>query len=428
MSSCYDMIIIGAGIAGLRVGIESLRLKPGMSCCILEKYNYYGGRVITFKKNVPGIGKIQWENGAGRIATSHHKVLSLFKKYKLHFVPIEGDSSYLPRSELQRETNVFSELYEAYVKPLYALPDHILRNHTLYELVEKTIGTSSAKAFFMRFPYFSEVYTLRADCAMRSFASEMGATESFGVCGEGLSSLIDGMVTEFISLGGVLLSQVEVTGITHHSLFSIHANEICPSAEKRYEKRVFHATTCVLALHRDAIKQISGVSGLPVLSKVRMMSLLRMYAVFPVIRGKSWFSDLHKTVTDDRIRYIIPMGKGSIMISYTDGKDASYWFRQGNAKSVEQQVITYIRRLFPDHTIPDPLFFKMHPWYQGCTYWLPGNFSVEEESYESLQPLKKDMPRLFMCGESFAVKQCWIESALDQADKLLSLAAFKSIK
>jgi hypothetical protein len=30
-----------------------------------------------------------------------------------------------------------------------------------------------------------------------------------------------------------------------------------------------------------------------------------------------------------------------------------------------------------------------------------------------------------MCGESFAVKQCWVESALVQADKLLESDVFK---
>jgi hypothetical protein len=32
--------------------------------------------------------------------------------------------------------------------------------------------------------------------------------------------------------------------------------------------------------------------------------------------------------------------------------------------------------------------------------------------------LSSKLPNLFMCGESFAVRQCWMESALDQADKL----------
>jgi hypothetical protein len=85
-----------------------------------------------------------------------------------------------------------------------------------------------------------------------------------------------------------------------------------------------------------------------------------------------------------------------------------------------------IRRLFPDSEIPNPIFFKFHPWYDGCTYWLPGKYSIEDESDKSLQPLKDTIPNLFMCGESFAVKQCWMESALEQADKLIKLQAFNN--
>ena len=69
--------------------------------------------------------------------------------------------------------------------------------------------------------------------------------------------------------------------------------------------------------------------------------------------------------------------------------------------------------------------FKQHHWYDGCTYWLPGTYNVEEESNKSLNPRPKSMPNLFMCGESFAVKQCWVESALVQADKLLESDTFR---
>jgi phytoene dehydrogenase-like protein len=54
----YDVIIVGAGIAGLRVGLQLLRHK--VSCCILEKYNYTGGRVVTFQTKLPKVGEVQW--------------------------------------------------------------------------------------------------------------------------------------------------------------------------------------------------------------------------------------------------------------------------------------------------------------------------------------------------------------------------------
>ena len=88
-------------------------------------------------------------------------------------------------------------------------------------------------------------------------------------------------------------------------------------------------------------------------------------------------------------------------------------------------VMTEIRDLFPERTIPDPIFFKQHPGYDGCTYWLPGNYNVREESFKSLHPMPITFPNLYMCGESFALKQCWMESAIDQADNLLDHSSFR---
>ena len=194
-----------------------------------------------------------------------------------------------------------------------------------------------------------------------------------------------------------------------------------------------HTKACVLALHAEAVSKIEGVKEINVLSHLKMTPLLRMYAVFPTKKGVSWFSGLNKIVTDSVVRYIIPVdaSRGIVMISYTDGKDAAWWMKQDESAgehgedNVKDIVMSEIRKLFPDRRIPDPIFFKQHPWYQGCTYWLPGNYNVEEESHKSLQPLADTMPNLFMCGESFAVKQCWIESALEQADTLVGLAAFQ---
>ena len=145
-----------------------------------------------------------------------------------------------------------------------------------------------------------------------------------------------------------------------------------------------------------------------------------MYAVFP--KG-NWSKKGHfknKIVTNNRIRYFIPMNNHTAMISYTDGKDAEYWLKQPEDK-VQEMVMKLVREWFPD--LPDPIFFKIHKWREGCTYWLPGEYDVEEESNKSLQPFPK-IP-LFFTGESFSESQCWIESALHQTEKLLHLPAFR---
>ena len=93
-------------------------------------------------------------------------------------------------------------------------------------------------------------------------------------------------------------------------------------------------------------------------------------------------------------------------------------------RMVRARVMQHIRALFPHRSIPDPLFFKTHTWKEGCSYWKPGHYDIFQESKASLQPLPKEMPGLFLCSESFAVLQCWIECAIEQADHLLALPSF----
>lgn len=419
----YNLVIVGGGIAGLRVGIESLKKKPGIHCCILEKYGYIGGRVVTYHKDIPGVGKVQWENGAGRISTSHKKVLSLMKKYGLSFIPIGDKVDFLDENTKEIESNDFTKLIDFYLKPISDLSSETLETHTLGELLDSVVGPKKAEEFYIQFPYYSEIHTLRADLALKSFGAEMGTYDGFGVCKEGLSALIEGMVGDFTRMGGEIIKNTEIVGV-RRGLDGDGVLVDCKSGV------VYSGKAVVLALHRDAVKGIRGVSGLDVLNHLEMTPLLRTYAVFPVKGGKSWFSGMNKIVTDSPIRYILPMdaSRGIVMISYTDGADAEFWIKKDKKPDeLEKGIMKEIRRLFPECIIPDPIFFKQHPWYEGCTYWKPGHYNVEDESKASLWPLGSRMPGLFMCGESFAVHQCWMESALEQADKLLGISEFKGV-
>jgi len=413
----YDIVIIGAGISGLHTGIELLRSYPYLRCIILEKYNYNGGRVYTYHKSLPGIGRIQWESGAGRISSTHTAILELMKRYHLTYVPISGESHYIPDSTLQPQANLFTALHNVYLEPLRSLPKTVLQSHTLGSLLYTIHSKDKADSFLSQFPYFSEIHTLRADRGIYTFDYEMGRTEGFGVCKEGLSTLTDRMADDFKKRGGTIQHGSEVESVSYNGKH----NEICVKDGPMYT-----APLCIMALHSEAMKHIQGVRHLPVLKKLEMTPLLRMYAVFPLSKGKSWFHGLPKIVNDGPIRYILPMNERCIMISYTDGDDALFWMKK-NPKHVPGEVMKRIRALFPDLIIPDPLFFKMHDWKTGCTYWKPGTYSVEEESEASLHPMPKEMPGLFVCGESFALLQCWMECAVQQANRVMKHAAFQRV-
>ena len=401
-------IVVGGGVAGLHTGIKLA--KQGIICCIIDEYTC-GGRVQTYHHE-----DLQWENGAGRISSKHKHTLSYIKKYGLTLIPLSDQIDYMSTELI---SNPFFDL-QSYLEPLRSLPPDTLATHTLKEIMDKVIP--HAREFYTAFPYYAEMSVMRADLALQSFAKEMGTHHGFYVCKEGLSVMIDGMKHEFQELGGTILENTHVESVESvNHLIYVH----CTSNGQQLFVR---APMCLLAVQRDALVKLLNIPVVrSVTSKLKMVPLLRIYAVFdktPATNWKAWFSDLKSTVVDSPIRYIIPINDRTIMISYTEGPHATHWMSMKSDKR-EHEVMKEIRRLFPDRTIPDPVFFKCHYWSQGTTYWLPGKYLVEEESYKIMNPKQN----IFVTGESYAIYQSWIESGLIHSEELWTHPEFvKSVK
>jgi monoamine oxidase len=420
-----DLLIGGAGLAGLRIGLAVLKADRTKRVILLEKEKHTGGRVATYYSSDH---KIQWEMGAGRISTKHAKTLALLKKYGLHTIPISSESDWMSKDHTLGNPNPFTELCAIYLDPLKALDPHLLATHTIEQLLKKTVGPTRTARFMALFPYHAETHTLRADLALRSFDEEMGHHE-FVVCKEGLSALTSAMAAEFLERGGEIHHGITITGVTKNTngmRVDVEHNHDTQHYKGAYEG-TYDSATVVLTMPCDVLKKITMPSVLPVLpvfKHLTMEPLVRIYAVFPLQNGKSWFPQT-KIVTDGPLRYIIPMNpkQGTIMISYMEGPDTDKWFHLPKEK-LTKELMKEVRRLFPHLEIPEPTMVKRYPWAQGCSYWLPGDYDVKEESRASLQPCPQ-VP-LFLAGESFAVKQCWMESALEQADHLVALPAFQT--
>jgi monoamine oxidase len=416
-----DLLIGGAGLTGLRIGLAVLKADRTKRVILLEKEKHTGGRVFTYYSDSSSlIGPFHWEEGAGRISTKHTKTLSLLKKYGLHTIPISSESDWMSDSTRSSSPNPFTELCAIYLDPLKALDPHLLATHTIEQLLKNTVGPTHARRVLALFPYHAETHTLRADLALRSFDEEMGHHD-FVVCKEGLSALTEAMAAEFLERGGEIHHGITITGVNkkgHRMVVNVEHNH-----DTQTYKGMYEGTAVVLTMPCDVLKKITMPSVLPVLKHLTMEPLVRIYAVFPLQNGTAWFPQT-KIVTDGPLRYIIPMNpkQGTIMISYMEGPDTDKWFHLPKEK-LTKELMKEVRRLFPQLQIPDPIMVKRYPWAQGCSYWLPGDYDVEEESRASLQPYPR-IP-LFLAGESFAVKQCWMESALEQADRLVALPAFR---
>ncbi len=416
MKTC-DTLIVGAGIAGLYCARELLKQNPNSSVVVCEKYKKLGGRAVSYSKDLGGdIGTVGWEIGAGRISKAHTLVLGLLKEYGLHAVPIGAGLFYRESGTAPFEDNYFEPALEILLQPLRRLSPEILGTHTLRELLVKVHGPAETQKWMDRYPYHAEVVWMRADRALVEFSGEMASHEGYFVCKEGLSALIEAMAEDVRKKGGEILS--------HYDL------QACDGSTCRFktdEGQVeIQAGRIILALHASALRGLSLFKGWKVLQHIRMEPLFRIYAVFP--KGKNekvWFADLPRVVTPQDLRYFLPIdsSKGSAMVSYTDSTFARRYMKilngRGGEKALEAKVLADLRSVFPEFRVPAPVFFKPHPWTDGVSYWLPGRYSPESESMEALHPFPKTHPNLYVCNESFCLRQGWMEGSLEHAKLLL---------
>jgi len=410
----YDILIIGAGIAGLHCALCLSKDDHSLKIAIAEAYNYVGGRVLSYKvpwgPEVPQGPDIHWENGAGRIHSSHTIILDYIHHYGLNLIPLaKGSQDWRTPLEAKGTPNIWPSLSLLLVEALTNIKPSILASHTIAQIIDN-------KEIMNRFSFRSELFTMRADLAIKSLEHEMGETEGeFYVVKEGLSALIRHM-----------RSDLEKRGV---NFFLNHrATTVQKDTAQFHSKPSIKADKIILALHASALRKIGPFQNLPVLKYLKMEPLLRTYGVFPLGLGKGqgkgpWFQDIHHTVTNSPLRSIIPINpkQGTIMTSYTDGDDTKEYLKilKKSPKLLENRIMKDLRSLFSELEIPDPLFFKAHPWHDGCTYWLPGRYNPKEESEKILNPFPSRFPNVFVCGESFSMRQAWMEGALEHAEQLL---------
>jgi monoamine oxidase len=177
------------------------------------------------------------------------------------------------------------------------------------------------------------------------------------------------------------------------------------------------AKRVIIATCRCTAGSFPSLKSLPLFKLLDTEPLIRIYAVYPKVKGKVWFSGMGKVVTDSPLRYIIPINeeKGLIMISYTDGADCEVWSKL-EQKELEKKIATEVKKVFGP--VPSPTYLKMHNWGKGCTYWKPGSYDPVKMCELALQPFS-EFPHLHLCGESYSMKQTWMEGALESAEALL---------
>jgi monoamine oxidase len=142
--------------------------------------------------------------------------------------------------------------------------------------------------------------------------------------------------------------------------------------------------------------------------------LMRIYAQYKDV----WFKDLPKTLSDNKIQFIIPIDyeNGLIQISYSDSYNAKFWNNLKNKKEVKKHLKIQLNKMFPNKNIKDPEWITLHYWDAGVHFWKTGINSKEKQK-EIIELFKNK--KIYILGETYSDRQAWADGALETVEKYL---------
>lgn len=399
----YDFIIIGGGIGGLNCAYNLS--KYNYKILLLDERKYLGGRLLTnYDKNV------NYELGAGRFNKNHKLLINLIKKYKLTTSEIPNDINY-KNNKNKLTPNLFTTLIKKIIYKIRNIKSSILKKYTFKEICYKYYDRNYINKIIKYFGYKSEFEILNAYNAVKAFKHNFNGKIKFYILNEGFSELCKLIGNSCIKNNVQFKLSSFVSNVYKtNNLFTITANDI-----NYLSKNIIFGVRKNDLLKFNILNPIRNI-----INSVKVGQLLRIYAYYPVIEGKTWFHGLHTIVSDSKLKFIIPINYtyGIIMISYTDYKDTKTFIENGKIKS-DKLLIKIInkelKKIF-NFDIPNPIKLNSYYWINGCHYWKK-NYDSEIISKSIINPINN----IYICGEAYSLyNQTWIEGALETSDKVSS--------
>lgn len=434
----YDLLIIGGGLSGLSTAYELANSK--ITIGLIEESTRLGGRIRTATHELPSGNNISFEAGAGRFSETHRRVLKLIKKFgladligengnqvKFLHSKIGDDDSYQylkGQCDRNRQPCVYPLIETAIQRFLNVEgSEEMIYHFSLDQICQKYLPEREYQWVKFAYPYDAKFqignaktveYTAKIHYTSKFFHLKGGLSQLISLISERITPEVDVMLTT------KCLSVDKITTGDHEIYYRLEV-------VKYNQPITIYTKNLVAAVPPKALNNIRwNCLSLENLHWIDSYSLYRIYAVYPKnSQGKMWFQDLPRVITDNPIRYIIPINpkKGIIMISYQGGELANLTYQEmldSNDPGYLKSLISHnLAKLFPGREIPSPSYLQGFYWDIGVHVYRPGI----DPSQQFHQWTRPSPDPLWITGEAYSEYQGWMEGSLQS-----SHAAVKQIK
>lgn len=379
LTQIFDIIIVGAGSAGLYTGWYLQILFPKIKILIVEKNDRIGGRV----KSICDDG-IYYEAGAGRISSKNKILLSLIDHFKLELSQIDSDYEYVDSDNgnkvsysriIYRLTVILGQLNIIAT----ILGKKYLISTTISKFAKKYLTDQDYIDLLKFCPYYSEIHIENAYYGLKSLNS-FAPFHQFYLLPNGYSQIFNIIYNEYTKFGGKIIFNNEIVKIKSN-------NGIVKSYSDDHS--VYHSKYIIITGSINQIPTLNHINAIMDRFGISTQPLLRIYAKYPVdIDKKTWFDNITRTVTNNPLRLIIPIdsAKGIIMISYTDGPDAKWWLSKlNNQDKLYKTINKLVSATFRSLKIPSPIWIKPYYWQYGGNFVKPNNYGLTIKSINCLK-------------------------------------------
>jgi hypothetical protein len=422
-NKCYDIIIIGSGIAGLYSAYNIRQLAPNKSLLVLEKYKkqWIGGRL----NNQEFYGTtVVTGAGIGR-KDKDHLLQELLNDVHIKYTDFKLDVNYA-NNEPVNVNDVFSLLKREYNKMTKELKENGSGgqiNKTFKQFAKPLLG---AKLYdnFVETTGYSDYED--EDVAQTLYKYGMD-DNSVGLTGlhipwhQLIQTLVHKVGTQFVK------SSSNVTNI--RSLTS--GPDLAPcnyeleteQGLKYYCNKIILATT-ITGIHKLLV-QIVDKSQFSLYNYIKGQPFLRLYAKFPKASAEIMRKYVPTyTIVSGPLQKIIPMSadKGVYMIAYSDNANAE--ILKDHLKNTVKNRVFFAKMLeealnIETNSLQITALLDFY-WPIGTHYYspLPKNMSMSRSEF--IDKAQHPLPNVLVVGEVVAENQGWTEGALDSVLKTVT--------